>query len=38
MQYISNEGDMYEWDEIEMLVEPPYTDDNKNEYQFTMTY
>ncbi len=26
------------WEEINMLVEPPYTIDNQNEYQFTINY
>ncbi len=38
LEYINNQNTEYKWDEINMICYPPYTDDNKNEYQFTVTY
>ena len=33
-----NYEDDFEWDEIRIITHPPYTDENINEYQFTVTY
>ena len=32
----NNNPGINEWEEVDILVEPPYTDANKNEYQFTI--
>ncbi len=38
MQYVANKNTQLEWEEIDIITMPPYTDDNVNEYQFTVDY